>query len=352
MYEKYEKYEEIVRKKLIPLILQETEETYEYEGTNKPHDKLIKDVLNTSKEFSEFINYFIAENESQKIEENNVEQIKNSFITKNYYSKKIDILYKQKNKEIYYLVEHQSKIDYSMIYRILNYYTTILNDIVDKEKIKTKEYKIPKIIPIVIYTGEGKWTAETKLKEKEIKYKEQKNYINIEYKIININNYTNEELLKLNSKVSYAFLIEKSKTKEKLIEVLEQIAKECNTEEKAKKMQDITRYILSARLEKEKIDKIIKKYDWKGGDSIMTARECWIKEIEEENRKEREAGIIEGKRVGIAEGKKEGIKEGIRYNLRETAKKMLNKKMQIEDISEVTGLSKSEIKRIKLSIGI
>ncbi len=185
---------------------------------------------------------------------------------------------------------------------------------------------------IVIYTGEGKWTAETKLKEKEIKYKEQKNYINIEYKIININNYTNEELLKLNSKVSYAFLIEKSKTKEKLIEVLEQIAKECNTEEKAKKMQDITRYILSARLEKEKIDKIIKKYDWKGGDSIMTARECWIKEFE----KEREAGIMQGEK----------------NEKRKTAKKMLNKKMLIEDISEITGLSKSEIKKLKLSIGI
>ena len=80
----------------------------------------------------------------------------------------------------------------------------------------------------------------------------------------------------------------------------------------------------------------------------MTARECWIKEFE----KEREAGIIEGKKVGIAEGKKEGIKEGIRYNLRETAKKMLNKKMQIEDISEITGLSKSEIKKLKLSIDI
>ena len=76
----------------------------------------------------------------------------------------------------------------------------------------------------------------------------------------------------------------------------------------------------------------------------MTARECWIKEFE----KEREAGIIEGKKVGIAEG----IKEGIRYNLRETAKKMLNKKMQIEDISEITGLSKSEIKKLKLSIDI
>ena len=84
----------------------------------------------------------------------------------------------------------------------------------------------------------------------------------------------------------------------------------------------------------------------------MTARECWIKEIEEENKKEREAGIIEGKRVGIAEGIKEGKREGIKEGIRETAKKMLNKKMQIEDISEVTGLSKSEIKKLKLSIGI
>ena len=234
------KYEEMVRKELIPLIVQETQEKYETETTNYPHDKLIKDVLNTPKEFSEFINNFIAETEEEKIEEKEIEQINNSYITNNYKTKEIDILYKQKEKEIYYLVEHQSTIDYSMPYRMINYNIAILNNIKDKRKIKTKEYKTPKIIPIVIYTGKGEWKAQTSYKEKEIE-KPYKNYLNLEYKLININKYTNEELLKLNSKVAYGFLIEKSKTKEELIEVLEKIAKECNTEEKAKKMQDITR---------------------------------------------------------------------------------------------------------------
>ena len=53
---------------------------------------------------------------------------------------------------------------------------------------------------------------------------------------------------------------------------------------------------------------------------------------------------LEGvKKAGIKEGKNAGIKE----TKLEIAKNMLKKKMSIEDISEITGLTKADIKNLK-----
>ena len=58
-------------------------------------------------------------------------------------------------------------------------------------------------------------------------------------------------------------------------------------------------------------------------------------------------GLAEGKAEGLAEGmekgKAEGLAQGIRENQLSTAWKMLKLGMTIEEISEITGLTKEEI---------
>ena len=65
-------------------------------------------------------------------------------------------------------------------------------------------------------------------------------------------------------------------------------------------------------------------------------------------------GIEIGKRDGIEIGKRDGIEigknDGIQFEKIETAKKMLAKKMPIDVIIEITGLSKEEIENIKKGI--
>ena len=46
------------------------------------------------------------------------------------------------------------------------------------------------------------------------------------------------------------------------------------------------------------------------------------------------------------EAKMEGIKTGIKTGIINTAKKMLEKNMNVKDIEEVTGLSQKEIKSL------
>jgi predicted transposase YdaD len=58
-------------------------------------------------------------------------------------------------------------------------------------------------------------------------------------------------------------------------------------------------------------------------------------------------GLAEGMEKGKAEGKAEGIAEGLAKGIKETqlstARKMLKLGMTIEEISEITGLTKEEI---------
>jgi predicted transposase YdaD len=63
-------------------------------------------------------------------------------------------------------------------------------------------------------------------------------------------------------------------------------------------------------------------------------------------------GMIKGKAEGIAEGKAEGIAEGRAQGIKETqlntARKMLKLGMTIEEITEITGLTKEEIGNLQI----
>ena len=89
-----------------------------------------------------------------KVEE--IEKYTSSFVNKIFQNREADIVYKYKNKNIFFLIEHQTKIDYSMPYRILEYETEIMKSAIDIRKVKNKEYKLPLVIPIVLYTGKKK----------------------------------------------------------------------------------------------------------------------------------------------------------------------------------------------------
>ena len=68
--------------------------------------------------------------------------------------------------------------------------------------------------------------------------------------------------------------------------------------------------------------------------------------LDEERKLGREEGIKEGIEQGIEKGKEEGITEGIKENQILTAKNMKNKNMDINLISELTGLSIEEVEKL------
>ena len=64
-------------------------------------------------------------------------------------------------------------------------------------------------------------------------------------------------------------------------------------------------------------------------------------------RKENQMYIDMGRKAGKLEGRKEGKREGKKETIKEIVSKMLRKNLPEKTISEITGISEQELKRIK-----
>ena len=249
-------------------------------------------------------------------------------MNKIFQNREADIVYKYKDKNIFFLIEHQTKIDYTMPYRILEYEIAIMKSAVDIRKIKNKEYKLPLVVPIVLYTGKKKWDAKRYLEESQ----ETLDGVKIKagnYNLVDINDFTKEELLQGKTLTSKIMLLEKSESTEETIEMLEKIIPGIKEED-----EDLLKRIISIlfgeKIGEEKTKKLIEKID--GGEEKMLAL---VDMIRNENK------------MYINMGRKEGIKEGKKQTYLEIAKNLLKLKMPISQISEITKLPKEEIEKLK-----
>lgn len=266
-----------------------------------------------------------------KLKAEEIEKYTSSFVNKIFENREADIVYKYKNKNIFFLIEHQTKIDYSMPYRILEYEIEIMKSAIDIKKVKNKEYKLPFVIPIVLYTGKKKWDAKRYLEESQ----ETLDSVEIKagnYNLVDINDFTKEELLQEKTLISKMMLLEKSESTEESIEMLEKIIPNTNKEEK-ELLKRVISILFGEKIGEEKTKELIEKID--GGEEKMLAL---VDMIRNENK------------MYINIGRKEGRKEGeikLKQTCQEIAQKLLKLKMPITQISEITKLPKEEIEKLK-----
>lgn len=287
-------------------------------------------VLDQKEEAVKFINKTLKLN----IKKEEIEKYNSSFINKLFQNKEADIVYKIKDKNIFFLIEHQSKIDYSMPFRLLEYEVAIIRSAIDKSKIKNKSYKIPLVMPIVLYTGKQKWNANKYLEKSQEKIQ----CLNIKignYSLVDINNYTEKELLEDNTFISKMMLIEKSKNTEEIAETLEKIINKTRKEDK-ELLKSIIEIFLEEKIGIQKSTELIRKLESES-DSMLAI----VDMIRKENQMYIDMGRKEGKKEGKIEGKTETIKEIVN--------KMLRKNLPEKTIIEITGINPKEIEEIKNS---
>ncbi|MBO5479388.1 MAG: Rpn family recombination-promoting nuclease/putative transposase [Clostridia bacterium] len=300
-----------------------------------PHDKLYRDLLNNKKEFSLFLQDFFC-----YLLQSNFVKYNRSFITKDYSSKYSDVIFRLKSKPVYLLVEHQSYVDYSIPYRIYKYYNCILDDTVDSTKVKNKNYNIPLITPIILYTGNQSWNFLPNFQEHQFDYtynnKLNSGRLSLAYNFINIHDFSKEELLKKHSMIAYAMAIDKCSNVTELIDTINSVYDLCSDEQR-EYLYRMIKYILKPLLPKETYEALLRKFD--------KEEETYMEELIERMKKDleyrRKKAESEGMARGIAKGKLEA-------NI-EAAKKMLEHNMLVEDISEITGLSIKEINKLKIA---
>lgn len=345
----YKNYIECIHKLRLNAVLRVAEEgeTYNLEvktqekNKDKKHDKLVKTILKKPEEMAKIINEFLEP--SVEVKSENLVKYTNSYITQKYKSKEADIVYKLKNEEVFFLVEHQSTIDKKMPYRILNYCVDIMQEWVKSKKLK-RQTKYPIVVPIIIYTGIEKWKIPKNFKDVQISNQIFGDFkIDLYYNLIEINKLSKKYLIDQQSLFGYGMVIEKSKNKAELQENLELIVKNGKSKEKLMEISNIIEYLFYDMIEESAKEMLIEKINIK------------IRKEEKDMSSLYERLLAETCEM-IREGKNEGIEEGKKI-MREIMKKeatqaLLKNNVDEEIILKSMKITKKELEEIKKNMKI
>ena len=330
-YIEYLKYSRIIKEEY-SLNEEVAEYKYDNKKINHIHDKTFRKILDDKKEFTIFINKIF--NLEEKLEEKDIEKYNRKFVSVDYTNQESDVIYKLKNKEIFILVEHQTKIDKKMPIRILKYELEIIRSRMDENN----RLEFPIIIPIVLYTGKQRWNAKINYPSYNSELARYRGLKKVEYNLVDINDYTIEDLYKENSILTKIMILEKSN---KYIEIINNVDKIVNKVYDSKLYTQTQKEMLLNILNNTMINivgnKKMKEYKikLKGGENMLALYEM----IENERNEIYSTGIKEGKVKGKIEGKIEGIKA--------IAKKMLRMKFDKYTIMKATGIKEEELEKLK-----
>lgn len=333
------------------LCLREEEYILDNEKIQHSNDKIMRSMLKSKVQAAVSLNKWLNIKEEYKVKADELEEVTESYITKTWDDRITDILYKDKTYEgVFYLIEHQTQINYEMVQRIEEYKNEIRRNYErnNKNNRNKKEYIVAKVIAIVLYTGEKEWDAAKSISELEAKCPRIKAKELDDYKLISSKDFTIEEL-KEDSKnneedvLSKIFLINKigqlgnlnqvEKELDKLVLANNQIgyiAAYINNIIKDKYGEETAK--LMVKLIQEKVNKE-KKED---KDMLL---EAFV-----------DTFMQEGERRGIEKGEKRGEKRGIKQGISQVAINMLKEKCDKKVIKKCTGLSDKQITELEKSL--
>jgi len=246
-----------------------------------------------------------------------------SFVSEEYKEKESDIIweisFKEKPLYIFIIIEFQSTVDYSMPLRFLRYITEFYQSFHGK----TTSGLLPAVFPLLLYNGEAKWSVPDNSEEMiensiPLKYIPRFHY----YRVVE-NEIPKSSLLKIKNTLAAVFYAENSSPQE-LREEMERLFTLIR-EEDIEVVREFVLWLnnfLRTTLEEEENEELIKK--------IQSVSE--VKPMLETKWKEYREKLKE---------------EGMAEKAREDARKMLEKGFSLDDIRDVTGLSKEEVRDLK-----
>lgn len=197
----------------------------EMESTqHQPHDKGYKYLLSSKKVFLDLLRSFVKQGWVENIDESTVIKVDKSYILQDFADKEADLVYRVKIKGedviFYVLLEMQSSVDFQMPFRLLSYMLEIWRDILkntDKNEAARKDFRLPVIVPIVLYNGKQEWTAQRTFKETLNAHELFDDYIvNFSYILLDVNRYSEEELLEVSNLIGTVFLLDQNGDQESL----------------------------------------------------------------------------------------------------------------------------------------
>ena len=296
--------------------VREEETQYVIENPKKQkHDKIFKEILDNKREGAKII----SKKSDYKISESEIEKYNRKFVLPELENRESDVIYKLKDKPVFFLIEHQTKVDYSMPFRMLEYSMAIIKSAITKEKMKSSKEIFPVVVPIVLYTGREKWKVPITLEERQYESKSQN--LQFKYNLVAGSKISKEELMKENSILSKAILLEKLDNPEEILEILKEITTKNLDSDERYFINLILKYLLPDKIrENEKVE-ILENLKGKEDDTMF----------------------IDILRKYFDDKEEKAVNEGIKKVIKE----MLRKNIDEKTVIEVTKITDQELKEIK-----
>jgi hypothetical protein len=202
-----------------------------YEVPYNLHDRGYKYLLEIKRMFVQLMRSFVDQGWVQKLDEEHVERIDKSFVSKDFSQKEADLVYRVRldgqDVFFYLLLELQSTVDFQMPYRLLQYMLEIWRAILldtEKKAVKRKDFKLPVVVPCVLYNGKNNWTVCQRFREMLEGNELFGEYVlDFKYILFDVNRYDEEKLINLANVISAAFFMDKRRDSQEFVGELKKI---------------------------------------------------------------------------------------------------------------------------------
>ncbi len=209
---------------------------------------------------------------------------------------------------------------------------------IDKKELKRKNFRLPAIVPMIVYNGKNNWTAARSFKEVLSGYELFEDFI-IDYKYLlyDINRMNSDELLEISSIISSVFSLDQADIDDeeiiKRLKLIGRVIKRKSSIEQIKLFKNWIVGILKNRYSDEMENEII--------EILNKASDTEVEDMVSNLGKNLEESIK--RRVTKAEEKGEDKKA------KEVAIKLLKMGMSFEVVIEATGLDKETVEELQKS---
>ena len=303
-----------------------------------PHDVFAKEVLSYKQNGVDFFGGILPKKLQANLDLRTIRLDKTSYSDEKLKECFSDVVYSCSSRrgetvfKLALLFEHKSALSAFPYGQLLRYISRIW-DLHEKQK-----KPIPIVLPIILYHGKADWehrplysylTGNTVLYNRFIPL--------FEYFLVNVADYPEEVLVKLfghNPAVKLWLFIQKYIfTPDKVLKTLENLTESDRiyiaSEEGLRMWESICRYVFAATtIKPEEMMKAVQTLPENAQEAIMTTAQRLRKE-------------------GLEQGLERGWEKGALAKAREGALRMLDKGYPIEDICDITGLSREEVEGLQ-----
>lgn len=295
------------------------------------HDSAYKHLFSHPEMVIDLLRGFVHEEWVERIDYATLEKVNGSYIADDLREREDDLIWRVRHQNgwlyVYLLLEFQSQVDRYMALRVLVYTGLLYQDLLKSGSIPPGQ-KLPPVFPLVLYNGEGRWTAARDLAElieplpgSLAAYRPSQRHF-----VLDEGQLAQTESLPENNTLSDLIRLETSPEPEALRHLVSTLAQRMKAARHASLRRALVvwihRVLLQRLIRGETLPAVndLQELNHMLAERVVQWTEKWKQEGLQQ-------GLQEGLQKGIQEGRQEGLQKGIQEGREEGKRNLLKRQL-------------------------